>query len=338
MTDRRRRAALRRRPLPLLLPLPADGGPALLLRERTGGGDTEASGTGPAPGTDPSSTGPSGTGPSNTGPSSTGPSSTGPSSTGPSNTDPSSTSPSHSSPSGSGDDNPFAPPPEGRPDQPWQPRRPAGDTAPGPGDSGDDNSTSSGSGWGSRWSSRQPPSRSSGGFGGPGGTDAPGGTGRGRDGTGPDGTEGGPGANLRWDPTDPAQRRARYALLAGMWAFFFALFTQREISLLLGALALYWGISALRNKTPKPDATAALTGSPATPAAPPVSTRPQTTAAVSGLVTAALALAIVATTFTVQLVYRDYYTCVADSLTKSAQVACNEELPKSLIPVFGVKE
>ena len=54
------------------------------------------------------------------------------------------------------------------------------------------------------------------------------------------GPEGGPGG-LRWDPTDPAQRRARYALLSGMWAFFFALFNLPEIALLLGALAVYWG-------------------------------------------------------------------------------------------------
>jgi hypothetical protein len=123
-----------------------------------------------------------------------------------------------------------------------------------------------------------------------------------------------------------------------MWAFFFAVFTQREIALLLGALALYWGISSLRNK-PKPNAASAAALSPApVPATPPPSTRPQTTAAVSGLVTAVLALAIVAATFTVQMVYRDYYTCVADSLTKSAQLSCNDELPKSLVPVFGVKE
>lgn len=124
-----------------------------------------------------------------------------------------------------------------------------------------------------------------------------------------------------------------------MWAFFFAVFTQREIALLLGALALYWGISSLRNK-PKPNATSATAASPAPVPAPtpPPSTRPQTTAAVSGLVTAVLALAIVAATFTVQMVYRDYYTCVADSLTKSAQLSCNNELPKSLVPVFGVQE
>ncbi|MFJ4875066.1 hypothetical protein ACIP93_07610 [Streptomyces sp. NPDC088745] len=206
------------------------------------------------------------------------------------------------------DDNPFAPPPEGTPDRPWQPRKPSGSSE----DSG--TGTGTGSGWGGQWSNRQP-GRGSGGFGGP---QSPG---RGQN--GPEGQDGGPGHGLRWDPTDPVQRRARYALLAGMWAFFFAVFTLREIALLLGALALYWGISSLRNRTEADPAT---------------STRPQTTAAVSGLVTAGLALLIVAATFTAQLVYRDYYTCVADSLTKSAQVACNEELPKSLVPMLGVRE
>ncbi|MYV93762.1 hypothetical protein GT350_26580, partial [Streptomyces sp. SID1034] len=73
----------------------------------------------------------------------------------------------------------------------------------------------------------------------------------------PERPEGGPGQNpppppgLRWDPTDPAQRRARYALLSGMWAFFFALFDMPEVALLLGALGLYWAISSLRAK-PKP--------------------------------------------------------------------------------------
>ncbi|TXS26981.1 hypothetical protein [Streptomyces sp. gb1(2016)] len=54
---------------------------------------------------------------------------------------------------------------------------------------------------------------------------------------GPSGQGGGPEGNpggLRWDPTDPAQRRARYAVLGGMWAFFFALFDFPEIAMLLG--------------------------------------------------------------------------------------------------------
>lgn len=146
------------------------------------------------------------------------------------------------------DNNPFAPPPEGQPDQPWQPRRPEGsDDDPSSGPSGDSGS----SGSGGRWSSHQP-GRSSDGFG--------------RRPERPTGPGGGPEGNrkpgLKWDPTDPAQRRARYALLSGMWAFFFAIFEIRELALLLGALALYWAVSALRAK-PKP-----ATGDPAAPSAP----------------------------------------------------------------------
>ncbi|MFF5333284.1 hypothetical protein [Streptomyces sp. NPDC013181] len=265
-----------------------------------------------------------------------------------------------------GDDNPFAPPPEGRPDQPWQPRHPSGGDGGSRGDGGDGSDGGSSSddrpAWGSQWSSRQP-GRASGPFGsrpaGPGGPNGKG---------GPDGAPAGP----RWDPTDPMQRRARYALLSGMWAFFFAIFDFSEIALLLGALATYWGISALRArpKEPVPGApgTAAGAGAPGTADAPGGSGSPvpapgagawgpagqggagapnaraaqrggrqQTTAAVSGLVTGVVALAIVATTFTVQLVYRDYYTCVNDALTKSGQLTCNDLLPKPLEPFFGVK-
>lgn len=194
------------------------------------------------------------------------------------------------------DDNPFAPPPEGTPDSPWRPRRPAGD---------DDGETP----WGSQWSDRQP-GRQSGGFG-----------------QRPDGGPGGGGQNgpggpgMRWDPTDPAQRRARYALLCGMWAFLFALFSWPYVALLLGALALYWGISALRAKPRNPDE--AATG------------RPQTTAAISGLVTASLALALVAANFTAQMVYRDYYTCVSDALTNEAKQSCDHLLPQELRGVLG---
>ncbi|MFI6726533.1 hypothetical protein NRF20_18200 [Streptomyces sp. R-74717] len=265
--------------------------------------------------------------------------------------------------SGPAGDNPFAAPPEDRPDQPWQPRHPSdagngnGNNQGNGGRGNGDGSSEGGSSddrpvWGSQWSSQQP-GRQSGGFGGrPGGQSGPNGQG------GPGGSPGG----LRWDPTDPAQRRARYALLCGMWAFFFALFDFPEIALLLGALAVYWSISSLRakpNGASAPGAagapgTAAASGTPAvgplqgsgsgrvpasTPGAPaaPGYGRQQTTAAVSGLVTALLALSIVATTFTVQLVYRDYYTCVNDALTKSGQLACNDLLPKPLEPFFGVK-
>lgn len=267
-----------------------------------------------------------------------------PSATGSSGAPDSPSAPGSSSPS---DDNPFAAPPEDRPDQPWQPRHPShgagGNGGNGEGPS-DDRPV-----WGSQWSDQQP-GRQNGGFG-----SRPGGTGgQGGPGGGPEGNPGG----LRWDPTDPAQRRARYAVLGGMWAFFFALFDFPEIALLLGALAVYWSVSALRagpRKTPAQSATGAATGdaaqdrtpAPTPPDAPPVappvsapqhSGRQQTTAAVSGLVTALLALLIVATSFTVQLVYRDYYTCVNDALTKSGALACNDLLPEPLEPFFGVKK
>ncbi|MFJ3665483.1 hypothetical protein ACIPSE_03405 [Streptomyces sp. NPDC090106] len=209
-----------------------------------------------------------------------------------------------------GEDNPFAPPPEGTPDRPWRPRRPSGDS-----EDGDGGGRSP---WGSQWSDRQP-GRSSGGFG-----DRP------RGGNGPEGSGGPqPGSGMRWDPTDPVQRRARYSLLSGMWAFFFALFSWPYVALLLGALSLYWGISALRAKsrTPNPDA----------PAAEPSGSRPQTTAAISGLVTASLAIALVAATFAAQLVYRDYYTCTSDALTNEAKQACTDHLPKELRGVLGTE-
>ncbi|MEU5706847.1 hypothetical protein [Streptomyces flaveolus] len=244
------------------------------------------------------------------------------------------------------DDNPFAPPPEGAPDQPWWPRHHGGPSGPGqghgqapgsghgghgPGGPGPGQGQAPGQGpgdgqgpgghapWGSQWSDRQP-GRSPGGFG-----ERPGG--------GPQGPGGPAGPGMRWDPTDPAQRRARYALLSGMWAVFFALFSWPYVALLLGALSLYWGISALRAKPrrPSPDA-------PATPTAPSAPAgRPQTTAAVGGLVTAGLALVLVASTFTVQLVYRDYYTCVNDALTHEAKQSCNTLLPRELRGVLGTE-
>ncbi|WP_345560198.1 hypothetical protein [Streptomyces plumbiresistens] len=216
------------------------------------------------------------------------------------------------------DDNPFAPPPEGTPDRPWQPRHhPAGQE----GKEGGDGSEGEGAGggapapWGSQWSDQQP-GRSPGGFGE-------------RPGAGPEGPAGGGGQGQgpRWDPTDPAQRRARYALLSGMWAFFFALFSWPYVALMLGALALYWGITALRAKppaAPDPNIPAHAQGG-----------RPQRTAAVSGLVTASLAIALVAAGFTVKLVYSDYYTCTNDALTNESKQACAELLPKELRGVLG---
>ncbi|MEU8348300.1 hypothetical protein [Streptomyces sp. NPDC048845] len=265
-------------------------------------------------------------------------------------------------------DNPFAPPPEGRPDQEWRPRNPEGGDGSGGSGPGGDGSGGSGSGgsgsghegdgqrqnWG-RWSSRQP-GRHTGGFG----------TGPRQNGQG--GGPGGPGpGGLRWDPTDPNQRRARYALLAGMWGFFFALFSLPEIAMLLGALALYWGVSSLRGKagrdtgrngngkpeTPRATAADVSGGTPGheqtapagrgdvPPGAPGPAqngSRPQTTSAVSGLVTGSLALLIVAATYTFQLVYQDYYTCVEDALTRSSEQNCEKLLPEQLRPLLTTQE
>ncbi|MEV6109033.1 hypothetical protein AB0M28_30670 [Streptomyces sp. NPDC051940] len=164
------------------------------------------------------------------------------------------------------------------------------------------------------------------------------------------GGPGGPGG-LRWDPTDPNQRRARYALLAGVWAFFFAILTFWQLALLLGALSVYWGISSLRNKAPRPEGAPVPAGSTASGSAQrqpavdafgrPVQSdaaRPQTTAAVVGIVAGGLALAIVAALFTLQMVYRDYFTCVDDALTQASREACAPLLPEPLHPVFGVDE
>ena len=216
------------------------------------------------------------------------------------------------------DDNPFAPPPEGTPDRPWQPRHPAPGRDQGQGQGQEGSGEGGRTPWGSQWSDRQPGPASGGRF-----CERPGGSG----GQGGPERPGGPGTGLRWDPTDPAQRRARYALLGGMWAFFFALFSWPYVALLLGALSLYWGVSALRAKP-----AASRSNSPA-PAP-----RPQTTAAVSGLVTASLALAMVAAMFTSQLVYRDYYTCLNDSLTAAAKHSCNDLLPKNLRGVLGTQD
>ncbi|UGY93215.1 hypothetical protein [Streptomyces gobiensis] len=247
-------------------------------------------------------------------------------------------------------DNPFAAPPEDRPDQPWQPRRPA-DPDPGDSGSGDSGSGDSGKGdagngeneqsarrkWGSQWSKRQP-GRQSGGFGNGGKPDGPG------------GPNGEPNGRLRWDPRDPAQRQARYALLAGMWGFFFALFNIPPIALLLGALAIYWAISSLRGAPgagggaaeKSAHATAAdVDGEAPAPAPAPGQGRqgkPQTTAAVSGLVTGFLALLVVATTFSFQLIYKEYYDCVDDALTTASRQACEQHLPERLRPILGDRD
>jgi hypothetical protein len=264
------------------------------------------------------------------------------------------------------EDNPFAPPPEGQPDQPWQPRHPQAPQAPqapqgqqpSPDEDGGQRDEQPSSRWGSQWSRRQP-RRQNGGFGDP--PPAPEGrNGRGRD------RNGGAGGGQRWDPTDPAQRHARYAVLAGMWGVFSGLLGWEWLGLLLGALSLYWGISALRGgpreaeggrdaarrnrlvaqlegrgpdqQPPSPSPSPSPAPSPPAPPPPGVrapavaGARPQFAAAVAGVVLAAASLLIVATSYTVQLVYKDYYDCVDDALTTPSREACEDLLPSQVRP------
>ncbi|WP_129841918.1 hypothetical protein [Streptomyces sp. RFCAC02] len=227
------------------------------------------------------------------------------------------------------EENPFAPPPEGTPDRPWQPRRPEGDDGRdgGDGDGGRDDQRQR---WGRQWSDRQP-GRGSGRWGDPAG----GGGGQG----------GPPGGPRGWDPSDPGQRHARYALLGGMWGVCAgALLGWEWLGLLLGALALYWGISGLRGgpkggaskREKKVDALQGRAPAPAQPAAAGRDAdRPRTTAAVTGIVLAALSLVIVAASYTFQLVYKDYFDCVDDALTAPSRESCENLLPDRLQPLFG---
>lgn len=247
--------------------------------------------------------------------------------------------------------NPFAPPPEGAPDRPWQPRHLPGDgrdggRGDGQGDGADGGEDRERDGqrprWGSQWSSRQP-RRGSGRWGEPPG---------GQDG-GPGGGPAGPG---RWDPSDPAQRHARYAMLAGMWGVLTAALGWEWLALLLGSLALYWGISSLRGgpkegpearerrvaalqggqagrSTPEPPATG-----PAGQAAARQAPSPGRASAISGVVLAGAALLLVAASYTMQLVYKDYFDCVDDALTAPSRASCENQLPSQLRPYFGERE
>ncbi|MFJ8160665.1 hypothetical protein ACIRBY_07005 [Streptomyces sp. NPDC096136] len=155
--------------------------------------------------------------------------------------------------------------------------------------------------------------------------------GGGPSGPGPDpGSE--PGGPARWDPMDPVQRRARYAMLAGMWGFFFGIFGIPSVGLLLGALAMYWGISALRGRPATPADPAK--GTPAQPgglSSLGPAARPQRAAAISGLVSATLALLLAGTSYGLQLAYKDFYVCRDDALTQTAELQCNDLLPDNMI-------
>ncbi|WP_327289136.1 hypothetical protein [Streptomyces sp. NBC_01198] len=240
-------------------------------------------------------------------------------------------------------DNPFAPPPEGAPDRPWTPRRPEGSPGTDPGSSGPgspDGGTppppppgrrpGAPQAWGSQWGNRPQDGRDP--------------YGR-RPDQGPNGPQG---TGPRFDPTDPAQRRSRYALVCGGWGLIFAVLGWVQVGLLLGALALYWGISALR-MSPEDRAEARATAASAladatqtprpTPPAPgPDAQRSFKTAAWTGIITSAVTIAIVASSFALHLAYRDYYTCKQDALTTPASQSCQKLLPEPLRSVPALRQ
>ncbi len=139
----------------------------------------------------------------------------------------------------------------------------------------------------------------------------------------------------RFDPTDPVQRRARYALLSGMWGFLFLILGIPYLTLLLGAFALYWGISALRGQAkPANPAQQAVQPGPQygpqygrqpsgySPYYPQPSPKPQAPAAIGGLIAGTVSLALVAALFGFQLYYKSFFDCRANALTNTAYNAC----------------
>ena len=227
---------------------------------------------------------------------------------------------------------PFAPPPKDAPDRPWQPRGratepPHDPQSPDDSEGADGGGSPKGSGerppqgWGGQRPQVPPPHPWSPGY-------------QGQQPPRPYWpTPQGP----RFDPSDPVQRRARYALLSGMWGIFFMILGVPDLTLPLSSLALYWAISSLRGKAKTP--TSALGGPvptaqgrpgvpnrPGTPAAPgPYSTppaRPQVPAATGGLIAAVVGLAMFAGAFGVQMYYKNYYDCQSDALTQAVYNTC----------------
>ncbi|WP_395295836.1 DUF308 domain-containing protein [Kitasatospora hibisci] len=212
----------------------------------------------------------------------------------------------------SGDDtgerNPFAPPPADAPDQPWRPRnpRPDGGSEPSDGQGGPEERPHvppphpwspgyRGGGWHPRPPAPQPP---------------------------------------RLDPNDPAQRKARNAALAGIASLICALAALHYVALFVGALAVVWGIGAMR--APKPAASAAG-GAPAA-AGPAGAPNPLTPAALAGVLTGAMTVVFVTSAIGLSLYYNDYVTCVRDSLTTTGADNCERLAPKWYVDVTRQSE
>ncbi|MGV9267063.1 hypothetical protein ACWDRR_20655 [Kitasatospora sp. NPDC003701] len=210
-----------------------------------------------------------------------------------------------------GERNPFAPPPADAPDQPWQPRNPGPTEGPDAPD-GDGNPDErpqvppphpwspgyQGGGWHPRPPAPQPP---------------------------------------KLDPNDPAQRKARNAALAGMGALVCAFASLHYVALFVGALAIVWGITAMRAPKPAtaPRTGAAPAGAVAGEAGAP---NPLTPAALAGVLTGAMTVVFVSSVIGLSLYYNDYVTCVRDSLTSTGADNCERLAPKWYVDITKNRE
>ncbi|MFC7181328.1 hypothetical protein ACFQMG_17370 [Kitasatospora paranensis] len=215
-----------------------------------------------------------------------------------------------------GERNPFAPPPEDAPDQPWRPRTPRP-----PVQEGDEDTGEAG---GDDRPAVPPPHPWSPGY-------------RGGWSTPPQAPP-----PPRYDPTDPVQRHARYALNAGLLALFCTLLGVLYVALLLGALAAYWGAGALRghragNGPAQPGLAegAAPAVRPTALGAAPIggalAARPHAPAALAGLFTGVVAVLFTLSLFGLQLAYQPYVTCVNDALTAEASQSCSDLAPPLIV-------
>ncbi|MER6397825.1 hypothetical protein ABT263_17485 [Kitasatospora sp. NPDC001603] len=217
-----------------------------------------------------------------------------------------------------GERNPFAPPPADAPDQPWQPRNPgpAGGSDGSSGSNGADGTDGGGNpdgrpevppphpwspgyqgdGWHPRPPAPQPP---------------------------------------KLDPSDPAQRKARNAALAGMGALVCAFASLHYVALFVGALAIVWGVAAMR--APKP-AAATATGGAAPAAGESAAPNPLTPAALAGVLTGAMTVVFVSSVIGLSLYYNDYVTCVRDSLTSTGADNCERLAPKWYVDITSKSE
>ncbi|MEU9074826.1 hypothetical protein ACFYUY_16715 [Kitasatospora sp. NPDC004745] len=209
----------------------------------------------------------------------------------------------------SGDDtgerNPFAPPPADAPDQPWQPRNPW----PGEHPRGDGGQGPDGQGTGER--PQFPPPH-------------PWGPVQHGDGRGPRPPAPQP---PKLDPTDPAQRRARNAALAGPAALVCLFIGLQWAALFFGVLGIVLGVSAMRT----PRRAAAGPGAAPRPAAP----NPLTPAALAGILTGAMTVVVASSVIALGVYYDDYVTCVRDSLTSVGAENCNRLAPKWYVDFTG---